>query len=68
MSHANECDACGALFADAPGAVHIDTIHVATGTDGASDSWSELDFCINCSERLLAVIKPALLDLDKPKP
>jgi len=34
--------------------------------DGKSNSWSNLDFCLTCSKKLLDVIGPALLDLDQP--
>lgn len=67
MSQAADCDVCGTLFKPTPGTIHIAEINIATVVDGEFDSWSELDLCVTCSERLLAVIKPALRDLDKPK-
>ena len=72
MSCANECDLCGALFASAKGVVHVNQILVGTGDkDGTSHSWEGVDFCVACSAKLLALIGPALSELNelmrKPK-
>jgi len=65
MSWASECDLCGAFFKPGHGAVHMEAIYVERA-DGKSNSWSNLDFCLTCSKKLLDVIGPALLDLDQP--
>lgn len=63
MSMAHECDLCGALFRNAKGVVTIIEMSADTDDKGNGESWSEIDFCLSCSEKLLALIRPALDDL-----
>lgn len=65
MSMANECDLCGALYVPARGVVHIEQINVGMNATGLANTWSDIDFCRDCSLKLLAVIGPSMNDLPK---
>lgn len=64
MSAAKQCDRCGALFAASEGLVSIGSLFITHRWDAASDwisdTWSDLDFCGECSAAVLQVIEPAL--------
>jgi hypothetical protein len=59
VSIARECDLCGGLFKPAVGAVTLE-VYVDCDDDGESNSWSDVELCVPCSKRLLALISPAL--------
>lgn len=58
MSEARKCDLCGVVHERTVGVISLD-VHVAT--DAETDSgWTDIDFCANCSGRVLAIIRPAM--------
>lgn len=63
MSAANRCDLCDFLFEPERGCVSIATIYIANGR-GTLENWSDFDFCPACSVKILAVVHPALQDID----
>lgn len=57
MSIAVQCDVCAALFeADVKG-----TMSLGVDIEGIG-SWSDVDLCHECAERVIAIIRPALLE------
>lgn len=63
MSLARECDVCGKVHKREPGVLTLD-VH-APRADRFDAGWSDVDLCQKCSLKVLAIIKPALLDFDK---
>lgn len=58
MSMASRCDVCGTLYEDeTPHTMRID-VYTNEG------SWSDVELCARCSKPVMAVIKPALNDIE----
>lgn len=64
MSTAHKCDRCGELYEATPRTVCID-VNVLQSNCERESSWSDVDFCVECSKQLLDFIKPALNDFDE---
>lgn len=65
MSAAFQCDVCSALYEPTAGTLRLE-VSRHTGEDfDAAQTWSDVDLCASCSEKTLAVIRPALLDFPK---
>lgn len=63
MSDASKCDRCGVFFEAEPGTVSLD-VRINTKDDGAADGWTDIDLCKPCGKLVVALIAPALNDLD----
>lgn len=61
MSRASECDVCGAVTKskDSVGTIALD-VHIVSDTDGTSRGWSDVELCLSCSKKVIAIIKSAL--------
>ena len=68
MSIAIECDLCGKLLAkhEAIGTIRLE-VSKQINAEGHCASWSDVDFCDECTPKVLELIKPALLDFDAPQ-
>ena len=66
MSSARKCDLCGMLFELVPRCCSLEVSVTQKADPNIRNTWSEVDFCAGCSTQLLALIGPALDDLDKP--
>lgn len=61
MSDAKKCDRCGGMYEIEKGVVGLE-VHIAksAGDKAIWDSWSEVDFCPDCSKRVLEAIGKAI--------
>lgn len=62
MSKAYQCDVCTRLYIDSDEAVRLDVSR--NNGDGYDDqnTWSDVDLCPSCAAKVIAIIKPALLE------
>lgn len=63
MSIAAKCDRCGTVFEWEKGCLTIEAMHVVRkpSPDGnKTTSWSEIDFCLPCSRKVLDAIGAAI--------
>jgi hypothetical protein len=64
MSDSKQCDLCGALYIPSLRTVSIKEISVKTKTE-IWHTWSDVDYCPACSEKLLHLIGKSFSGLPK---
>lgn len=62
MSSANKCDLCNQFYEPVANSVSLD-VSLKDSEGDTWSTWSEVDFCPACSEKVLAVIRPAIEDV-----
>lgn len=66
MTLARKCDLCDSFFESVPKRTITLDVKVSCESDDNTDTyhtWSDVDFCVECSEKIIKLIGPALVRL-----